>query len=380
MRHRSTPLSVTLGGAALLGAAVAMGTVFVRYDADTPRFDILGALALSGLLAVGWVLAVRAAPAVPRLAPAAQQEAIPGRLASVRRDWGWIGAVYLTVWAPYAAARAAYGKGGSLLASALCLVTLLFGLALSAFAMGLLTDQLEKPQRLLRQDAAAGRVHAVRVRVGGMVRQDYRQPSKASVGQVDTINSYWIELTADGGTRSVQFRTMDGSAFRIRTGDKHVRDAAAQLDGHAGWLCWPTRWKEIAATDDQREMPAAFVVDTGHVVWGTTREADWQPWLRGGRAPVRETDTALSAAPMARPSRYAPGAHDRSLLFMAGAALVAAPFLLGLVSGALAGLVGAVSGGLALYSGLRLVYPDNVTRFMDPELWTLRQESHPSLR
>ncbi|MFF4549126.1 hypothetical protein ACFY1J_33650 [Streptomyces sp. NPDC001406] len=382
MRHRSTPLSRALGGAALLGAAVAVGVVFVRYDADAPRLDVLVALGVTAVLAGAWVLVVRAAPAVERLPAAAARDAIPARLGAVRRDWGWIGAAYLTALAPYAFARGAYGKGGSVLASALCLLTLLFALVLSLFAIGLLKGQLEKPQRLLQEDAARGRVHAVRVRSGGLVRQDYRQPSQTSVGEVLTINSYWIELMAEDGNggRPIKLRTMDGSSFRIRIGDKHVRDAAARLDGHAGWLCWPTRWKEIVATDKQRELPVAFVVDTGHVVWGVTREEDWQPFLRGGGALVRETEAGLTAVPMERPSRYAPGAHDLSLLFAVGAALVAVPFLLGLVSGALAGLLGAVSGGLALYAAVRLVLPENVNRFMDPELWTVRQESHASLR
>ncbi|MEW2402691.1 hypothetical protein [Streptomyces sp. NPDC046862] len=384
MRHRSTRFATTLGGAALVCSAVAWGAAVVRYDADAPRLDILVPLALAALLAGGWLLAVRAAPPVEPLPVAPARDGIPGKLGTIRRDWGYIGAAYVTAWAPFAAARAAYGEGGSLVGSAYCGLTLLFGVVVSLYAIGLLTDQLGAGQRMLKEDAASGGVHAVRVRFGTAVREEYRRPTGTGVGSIITTSSYYVDLLPEGDTdrqQAIRLQSMyAGDNFRIPTGEKHLSYAAAQLSGHSGWLCWPTRWKDIAGTDKQRSVSAAFVTDTGRVVWGQTAEQDWEPWLRGAAAPVCRTDSAVAAEPLARPSRFRPKVHTRTLLIAAIAALTAVPYLLGAVPYKLGLALGAAAGILALVAAARLSVLGVQKQNLDPELWTVRNESHPSLR
>ncbi|WP_433446771.1 hypothetical protein ACQPXS_03460 [Streptomyces sp. CA-142005] len=105
MQRSSTPLATTLGTAALLSAAAAWGTAWYRYDEDTPRLDVLVPLALAALFVAAWLLASRSAPPVrPLPATAPAQGRIPGKLGAVRRDWGYVVAAYLTVWAPFVAA------------------------------------------------------------------------------------------------------------------------------------------------------------------------------------------------------------------------------------------------------------------------------------
>ncbi|MGV9254619.1 hypothetical protein [Streptomyces sp. NPDC003697] len=387
MRHRSTPPAVGIGAATLLCAAVAVAAAIVRYPFDAPRYDagaqrwdVLVPLALAAVLARGWVAAVKAAPAYDTLPAVAARTGIPARLGPVRRDWGRIAATYLVVWAPYAVARSAYGTGGSRLGVALCAVTFVYGLVPSLYGIGLLTRQLEAPHRLLRKDAAAGRVLALRVRVGTPVRQDYRTPARKGTGKVDTHTTYAIDLVPDTGPAGrVRFGPMQGANFRTN-GERHLAHAAARLGGHTGWLCWPTLWKEIAATDRRRTVPAALVTDSGHVVWGETYEEDWGPWLRGGDVPLQATEAAARARPLARPSRYTPGVHSRALVLLLVAALVAAPALLGVGPGVVAVLLGAVAEGLIVFTSVRLAWPDTSREIMRPDLWKLRTESHPSLR
>ncbi|MGA5896873.1 hypothetical protein [Streptomyces venetus] len=384
MRHRSTPVTTTLGGAALVCTAGALGAAVVRYDADAPRLDVLMPLALAALLAGGWLVAVRSAPPVERLPDSPARQGIPGTLGAIRRDWGYIAAAYLTAWAPYAAARAAYGKGGSVVGSAYCGLTLLFGVVVSLYAIGLLTGQLGAAQRMLAEDAASGSVHAVRVRFGTAVREEYRRPTGTGVGRILTTSSYYVDLVPDGGPDgqgAVQLKSMyAGDNFRIPIGEKHLSYAAAQLSGHSGWLCWPTRWKDIAGTDKQREVSAAFVADTGHVVWGQMAEQDWEPWLRGEAAPVRETDSGLTAEPLPHPSRFRPKVHTRTLLITVAAALTAVPYLLGAVPYELGLVLGAGAGFLTLAAAARLSVIGVTKQNMDPNLWTTRTKTHPSLR
>ncbi|MCL7380356.1 hypothetical protein [Streptomyces sp. 35G-GA-8] len=379
MQQRSIPLARTLGAAALLSTAAAWGAAWIRYEADAPRLDILVPLALAAVFVVGWLLASRSAPPVePLPATAPPREEIPGKLGAVRRDWGFFAAACLTVWAPYVAARTAYGDGGSVLGSLYCLLAWLFGVVLSLSALGLLKNQLGPGQRMLRKDAAAGRVHAVRVRFGTPVRESYRYPTGSGVGQVATSSTYYVELVPEAGAegrRTVRLQAMSGYNFRIAVGDKHLAQAAARLVGHGGWLYWPTRWRDIAGTDKQRRVSAAFVSDSGHVVWGVTPEEDHTEYLRAGVAPVRETDTALAVAPLPRPSRYIPKVHASHLRVAALGALLAVPFLLGVVPYWAGLLLGVISGAVGLFAGMTM---DGVG--VDQEPWTVRKTSHPALR
>ncbi|QKW30422.1 hypothetical protein HUT11_33120 [Streptomyces seoulensis] len=110
---------------------------------------------------------------------------------------------------------------------------------------------------------------------------------------------------------------------------------------------------------------------------GHTRQDDWTTWLRGELAPVRETDPTLSAEVLPSPSRFLPAAHGVSLLYAAAAALLTIPYLVGAVPFGVGIGLGAAAGLTGLVAGVRMA---NGAKILDPELWTTRQESHPSLR
>ncbi|WP_317441243.1 hypothetical protein [Streptomyces collinus] len=178
-----------------------------------------------------------------------------------------------------------------------------------------------------------------------------------------------------GRRRSVRLQALSGHNFRITVGDRHIAHAPAQLVGHRGWLCWPTRWRDIAGTDKERLVSAAFVSDSGHVVWGTTRKDDYAYSLRAGAAPVCPTETSLSAAPLPAPSRYVPGKHAPRLLVASAGALLCVPHVLGVVPHWAGMLLAVPSGAMGLVAGM-LMGGSGV----DPDLWTTRTTSRPSLR
>lgn len=378
MQRTSTPFARTLGAAALLSTAVAWGAAWIGYDADAPRLDVLVPLALAAVFVVGWLLACRSAPPVqPLPVTAPPREGIPGKLGTVRRDWGFVTAAYLTVWAPYVAAHTAWGEGGSALGALYSLLAWLLGAVLSLCLLALLQSNLGSAQSMLRKDAAAGSVHAVRVRFGTPVREAYRYPTGNGVGRIATSSTYFVELVSEGATgvqRKVRLQAMS-AGHSDTVGDKHLTHAAAQLVGHDGWLCWPTRWRDIAGTNKEGTVSAAFVSDSGHVVWGVTTKEDHEYYLRAGAAPVCRTDTALAARPLPRPSRYFPKVHASHLRMAAVGALLAVPFLLGVVPYWAGLLLGVISGALGLLAGATM---DGVG--VDQEPWTVRERSHPALR
>ncbi|MFG2123745.1 hypothetical protein [Streptomyces sp. NPDC048710] len=379
MQHRSTPLARTLGAAALLSAAAAWGAASIQDYADGPRPDVLVPLALAAVFVVGWLLASRSAPLVkPLPTTAPPRETIPGKLGALRRDWGLIATAYLTVWAPFAAANSAFYSGpGSALPAAYCLLTFVLGVVLSLCNLCLFQGYLDRAQRMLRQDAAAGSVHAVRVRFGTPVQETYRYPTGKGVGRIGVKSTYCIELVPEDHTgvqRTVRLQTTH-IGHSIIVSEKHLTHAAAQLGGHGGWLCWPTRWRDIAGTNKERRVPAAFVSDSGHVVWGVTPEEDHTHYLRAGAAPACQTDTALAVAPLPRPSRYFAKVHASHLRVAAVGALLAVPFLLDAVPHWAGLLLGVISGALGLFAGMAM---DGVG--VDQEPWTRRETSHPALQ
>ncbi|GGS80698.1 hypothetical protein [Streptomyces cinerochromogenes] len=377
MQHLSTPLARALGAAALVSTAAAWGAATFRSDTGR-RLDIVVLLALAALFALGWLLASRSAPLVkPLPATAPARTAIPGKLGAVRRDWGLIAAAYLTVWAPNVAACAANEGRESLLGDLFVVLTFVLGAALSLCNLSLLQSYLDPAQRMLREDAAAGGVHAVRVRFGTPVRETYRYPTGTGVGRIGVRSSYHIELVPEGetdGRGTVRLRATH-AGHSVIVSEKHLTHAAAQLVGHGGWLCWPTRWRDIAGTEKERKVAAAFVSDSGHVVWGVTQEEDYAPYLRQGAAPVCATDTALTVTPLPRPSRYFPKVHGRHLGVAAVGALLALPFLLDVVPYWASLLLGVFSGALGIFAGMTL---DGVG--VDQEPWSVRERLHPALQ
>ncbi|MFB7501674.1 hypothetical protein ACFC09_44715 [Streptomyces sp. NPDC056161] len=379
MQHRSTPAARTLGAAALLSAAIAWGTASIQQHAHGPRLDVLVPLALAAVFVAGWLLVSRSAPAVqPLPATAPPRETIPGKLGAVRRDWGLVTTAYLTVWAPFVTANSAFYSGrGSAAGAAYCLLTFVLAVVLSLCNLSMLQGYLDRAQRVLREDAAAGTTHAVRVRFGTPVRETYRYPTGKGGGRIGVKNSYYIELVSEVGTgvqQIVRLRTTH-VGHSITVSEKHLTHAASQLVGHSGWLCWPTRWRDIEGTSKERSVSAAFVSDSGHVVWGVTPEEDHAHYLRAGAAAVHETDTALAAVPLPRPSRYFRGVHASHLRVAAVGALLAVPFLLDVVPYWAGLLLGVFSGALGLFAGMTM---DSVG--VDQEPWTRRETSHPALR
>ncbi|MFF0190963.1 hypothetical protein [Streptomyces sp. NPDC005244] len=379
MQHRSTPVARTLGGAALMSTAAAWGAASIQSYAHGPRPDILVPLALASAGVVGWILASRSAPLVkPLPATAPARATVPGKLGAVRRDWGFIATAYLTVWAPYAAANSAFYSGpNSTAGAAYCLLTFVVGVVASLCLLSLLQSYLDRMQQVLRADAAAGRVHAVRVRFGTPVQETYRYPAGDGTGRSRIQVTYCIELMPQddaGGQHAIRLQT-GHAGHATKVSDKHLTHAAARLAGHEGWLCWPTRWEDVADTNKERRVSAAFVSDSGHVVWGATPEEDHAPYLRDGAAPVRETDTASWVTPVPRPSRYFAGVHASHLRIAAVGALLAVPFLLDVVPHWAGLLLGVVSGAIGLFAGMTM---DGTG--VDQEPWTRRERSHPSLR
>ncbi|WP_371548557.1 hypothetical protein OG266_25170 [Streptomyces sp. NBC_00554] len=379
MQRSSTPLARTLGATALLSTAVAWGAAAFRYDLHGPRWDVLVPLVLAAVSVVGWLLASRSAPPAKLLPTTAPPRAtIPGKLGVLRRDWGLIATAYLIVWTPYVAANSAYDGRGSKLGAVYCLLTFVLGAVLSVVNLILVQGNLGRMQHMLKKDAAAGGVHAVRVRFDTPVLETYRYPTGQGVGKIAAATTYGVDLVDEGATdtqRTVRLQAMTGAGHSDTVGNKHLVHAAARLVGHDGWLCWPTRWRDIAGTNKERTVSAAFVSDSGHVVWGMTQEDDHSYYLRAGAAPVCETDPSVAVAPLARPSRYLPNEHAYHLRIAAVGALLAVPFLLDVVPYWAALLLGVLSGAVGLLAGGTM---DSVS--MDKEGWTVREKSHPSLR
>ncbi|MFF5897223.1 hypothetical protein ACFY8O_14985 [Streptomyces argenteolus] len=378
MQHHSTPVARAVGAATLLSAAAAWGAASLQSHTDGPRWDILVPLGLASAFVVGWLHASRSAPLVrPLPATAPPQTTIPGKLGVVRRDWGLVAAAYLTVWAPFAAANSAFYSGrSSELGAVYCLLTFVLGVVSSLCLLSLLQSYLDHAQHILRKDAAAGGVHAVRVRFGTAVQEAYRYPA-GNGGRIAVKHSYSLELTSEDdtdGQHVVRLQAVHAGHGSI-VSEKHLTHAAAQLVAHAGWLCWPTRWRDVAEAGKARTVSAAFVSDSGHVVWGATLEEDHRYYLHEGAAPVCETDTALSVTPIPRPSRYFVGTHASHLRFAAAGALLAVPFLLDVAPRWASLLLGLISGAVGLLAGMTM---DGVG--VDQEPWTRRETSHPSLQ
>ncbi|MEW2620477.1 hypothetical protein [Streptomyces sp. NPDC048106] len=280
------------------------------------------------------------------------------------------------VWAPNAAANSAFDNGQSSFTALYVVLTWLLGVVLSVYATVLLRSPLRTGQRVLRKDAAAGGVHAIRVRVRCPVRETNPYMTGDRARRVATSSAYCVELVPEDDAdrqRTIRLQAIPAISkrhVRISPGDRHLAHAA--LVGHGGWLCRPERWRESIGADPQRRAAAAFVSDSGHVVWGVTPDKDHRKYLRAGAAPVRKTDPALAVKPLTRPSRHIdfPRVHFFRLVIATAGALLVLPCALGVVPG-WAGLpLSMAAGALALLAGVPM--RDEAE---DRDRWTVREPS-----
>lgn len=155
-------------------------------------------------------------------------------------------------------------------------------------------------QRVLRADAATGQVHAVRVRIGAPIWKRYEKRGDKP-GTIKAEHTHWLEVSPVEGGVPLQISAMypagGGTGLTRTTTD--LLQAGLQLACRQAWLCLPTRWKMI-----EKELPAALVVDTGHVVWGElSRDAARQYLADRISGAPRLSQPHLSRPPEPRPAR-----------------------------------------------------------------------------
>ncbi|MFE4965690.1 hypothetical protein [Streptomyces sp. NPDC056660] len=179
-------------------------------------------------------------------------------------------------------------------------------------ATDLLGHRLGARRRVLCADAAAGQVHAVRVRIEAPVRKRYETRGDKP-GTIKAEHTHWLEVSPVGGGRPLQVCPMypAGGGTGLTRSTTDLLQAGLQLGGHQAWMCLPTRWKLI-----EKGLPVALVADTGHVVWGVLPTSPDRPSLAlAGRAKFRRD------------------LHGRQLLWLLAAFALAAAALLGAVTG-----------------------------------------------
>ncbi|MEU5402972.1 hypothetical protein ABZ348_27175 [Streptomyces sp. NPDC005963] len=344
--------------------------VVLFWNEPAPRWSVLVPLGLAVVLAVAWVLASRAAGPTPGPAPAdttadaARADTtgqapppIPAKLPLVKRNAGATASRYLALWTPFFVALAAASVAPPLEenppSAAVLTVVLLpgltgaLGLVLTYFCHDLIGRTVQAPFTQLRDDAAGGRVRAIRVRVDAAVA-DLRPHGSRSPST--DVHEHYLALTqheTDPGGKpreELRFGPMEGGDVH-ETGRRHLWDSVPHAVGQDAWLCWPKNWEPIHHRYGLRNvvMPAALVTDSGHIVWGRTGSQEWVPHLRERRAPLQQTDPGRTVSPPPRPSRYDATQTPRQLLVLLPAALLAVLCLTGtLTGGAAAGAVAAV--------------------------------------
>ncbi|MFI6486052.1 hypothetical protein [Streptomyces sp. NPDC050564] len=377
--RRTTVLSRFCGGAALVAVTVAVGLALARDDARTPRWDVIEALGFAALAAGGWVLACRAAPTVRGKSPVPAPATIPRSLRKPPHDWGLAAGVVLTIVTPLVVLR----FGFTLHEGALTGLALIAGMALGFWllvyvATDLLGYRLGPRQRVLCADAAAGQVHAVRVRIGAPVWKRYEKRGDKP-GTTKAEHTQWLEVSPVAGGVPLQVSPMypagGGTGLTRTTTD--LLQAGLQLAGHEAWLCLPTRWKLI-----EKQLPAALVVDTGHVVWGELSRDAARQYLadRINGAPVNLHPTSPDRPSLALPGRakFRQDLHGRQLVWLLAAFALAAPALLGAAAGFPGSLLCLGSAVAVAASGLGVTR--RATELPGAIGWTVREGRDPAIR
>ncbi|MEU2618626.1 hypothetical protein ABZ642_10715 [Streptomyces sp. NPDC007157] len=377
--RRATVLTRLCGGAALVAVAVAVGLALVRHDAPTPRWDVIETLGVAALAAGGWILACRTAPTVRVEPPVPAQASIPRSLRRPPHDWGLAAGVVLTIVTPLAVLR----FGVTLYEGVLTVLAVVVGTGLGFWLLvyvvtDLLGHRLGPRQRVLCADAAAGQVHAVRVRIEAPVWKRYETRGDKP-GTIKAEHTHWLEVSPVEGGVPLQVCPMypagGGTGLTRTTTD--LLQAGLQLGGHQAWMCLPTRWKLI-----EKGLPVALVADTGHVVWGELSRDAARQYLAdpANGAPVNVHPTSPdrpSLAPAGR-AKFRRDLHGRQLVWLLVAFALAAPALLGAVAGFPGSLLCLGTAVAVIASGLGV--RRRVGELPGEIGWTVRESRDPAIR
>ncbi|WP_328494517.1 hypothetical protein OHS59_18545 [Streptomyces sp. NBC_00414] len=367
------------GGTALVAVAVAVGLALVRPGAPTPRWDIIGALGIAATATGAWMLACRVAPGVRADPPVPPQTSVPRSLRKPPHDWGLAAGALLTIVTPLALLRLGSVRyEGPLTAFVGTLVTGLALVPLGYVAGDLLGHRLGSRQRVLHADAAAGQVHAVRVRIGAPVWKRYEKRGDKP-GTIRTEHTHWLEVSAAEGGAPVRIHPMDpaGGGTGLTRATTDLLQAGLRLGGHEAWMCLPTRWKLI-----EKGLPVALVADTGHVVWGELSRDVARPYLadpgNGASVNLRATSPDRPSRTLGGRAKFRPDLHGHQLGRLLGAVVLIAPVLLGAVAG-LPGLLLCLGAAVAVAASGRSV-TGRAREVPGAIGWTLRESRDPAIR
>ncbi|MFE2540394.1 hypothetical protein [Actinacidiphila glaucinigra] len=211
----------------------------------------------------------------------------------------------------------------------------------------------------MRADAAAGRVHACRVRIGPAVWQQHAGFKAWSVEL--KLPDRMLRLSGHGNLTSSGYRELLGVSSRY--------------GGDDAWLCWP-----LGSGNHDSSTVAVLVLDDGQTVWGkiVIRQGG-QPADRNFRLPGTNVET--SPARTTRPlfpvvSRYRPSVHPWAVALLATAFLAVLPVLL-------APLSSATTAGLCILSlfltgAMCVRYLPRFAMSMETDGWISRpRDDHP---
>ncbi|MGW4905435.1 hypothetical protein [Streptomyces sp. NPDC004270] len=377
--RRATVLTRLCGGAALAAVAVAVGLVLVRHDAPTPRWDIIETLGVAALAAGGWILACRTAPMVRVESPVPAQASIPRSLRQPPHDWGLAAGVVLTIVTPLAVLR----FGVSLYEGVLTVLAPVVGMGLGFWllvyvATDLLGHRLGARQRVLCADAAAGQVHAVRVRIEAPVWKRYETRGDKP-GTIKAEHTHWLEVSPVEGGRPLQVCPMypAGGGTGLTRSTTDLLQAGLQLGGHQAWMCLPTRWKLI-----EKGLPVALVADTGHVVWGELSRDVARRYLadpvNGASVNLHPTSPDRPSLALAGRAKFRRDLHGRQLVWLLAAFALSAPALLGAVTGFPGSLLCLGTAVAVAASGLGITR--RVGELPGEVGWTVRESRDPAIR
>ncbi|MET9406597.1 hypothetical protein ABZX90_12655 [Streptomyces sp. NPDC002935] len=377
--RRATVLTRLCGGAVLVAVAVAVGLTVVGHDAPTPRWDIVAALGVAALAAGGWILACRTAAAVRVESTVAAQASIPRSLRQPPHDWGLAAGVALTIVTPLAVLR----FGFTLYEGVLTVLAVIVGAGLGFWLLvyvvtDLLGRRLGPRQRVLCADAAAGQVHAVRVRVEAPIWKRYEKRGDKP-GTIKAEHTHWLEVSPVGGGAPLQVYPMypagGGTGLTRTTTD--LLQAGLQLGGHQAWMCLPTRWKLI-----DKGLPVALVADTGHVVWGELSRDAARPYLadpvNGAPVNLHPTSPDRPSLSLAGRAKFRRDLHGRQLVWLLAAFALAAPALLGTVAGFPGWLLCLGTAAAVAASGLGVTI--RAGELPGTIGWTVREGRDPAIR